>query len=70
MIKKILASLAGIILMIISYAQTPDMYPPPNPEPIEKTTFNIVLYVVLPIIMVVGYLLYRKSVKKRNEKDK
>jgi len=69
MIKKFISGLTGILIIIFASAQTPDMYPTPNPDPVEKTTLNVVLYIVLPVLLVVIYLLYRKSLKKR-EKDK
>lgn len=69
MIKKFISGLTGLLMMITASAQTPDMCPPPNPEPVEKTTLNIILYIVLPLLLVVIYFLYRKTLKKR-EKDK
>ena len=54
---------------IITYAQTPDMYPPPVPQPVEVDVFNIVLYVVLPILIVVAYIAYRRWQNKENKKN-
>ncbi len=64
---KILTSLLILLAGVNAMAQTPDMYPPPVPEPIEPTLFNIILYLVLPVLMIAYYFYYRR--KKRKEKS-
>ncbi|HKJ78615.1 MAG TPA: hypothetical protein VKA10_03725 [Prolixibacteraceae bacterium] len=63
--KKLVTLLALFLSILQSMAQTPDMYPPPEPEPVDFSLFNIILYIVLPVILIVAYFLYRKSVKKK-----
>jgi len=51
-----------------AFAQTPDLYPPKDPEPIDFSLQNIILYIVMPLVLIVAFLLYRK--KKRKEARK
>mgnify|MGYP006290165009 CR=1 FL=1 len=69
MTKNLLAGLASSFIILQLKAQTPDMYPPPEPEPVDVTTVNIILYVVVPIILIIAFFLYRKWVKKRKNNN-
>lgn len=51
---------------MVSTAQSPDLYPPTVPEPVE----NPVLYIVLTLAIIAIYLIYRNSQNKRRKKDK
>lgn len=64
--RKLVVALLMLFAGVDALAQTPDMYPPPVPEPIEPTLFNIILYLVLPALMIAFYFYYRR--KKRKEK--
>ncbi len=66
--KKKILGLVFSILPVFSFAQTPDMYPPPEPEPVEITPLNIVLFVVLPILLVIVFVLYRRWARKKHKK--
>ncbi len=66
--KKLFATIGFLILMANAIAQTPEMYPPPDPEPVEITPLNIVLFVVMPIVLVIIFVLYMRWVKKRRRK--
>lgn len=68
MYKKLIAGFTSILLFIQASAQTPDMYPPPDPEPVDPTTLNIVLFIIMPIILIIVFFLYRRSIKKKREK--
>jgi hypothetical protein len=65
---KSIISLVFIVFVLQLNAQTPDNYPPVNPEPIDFNLFNIVLYILLPMLLIIGYLLYRRSRKKAEKK--
>ncbi len=71
---KINTSILSLILLIVAMglsAQTPDFYPPTNPDPVEFTLLNIFLYIILPLLLIVAFLLYRRSKKKKaREKEK
>lgn len=66
--KKLLTISFFLLALIFARAQTPDFYPPVDPEPVQFDLFNIVLYIILPIVLVVGYLLYRRYKKKKKNK--
>lgn len=66
---KSLAMLLWMSTTITSLAQTPDMYPPPVPEPVDKNPLNIALYIVFPVILILIFLWYRNRIKKKNKKD-
>ncbi|RKD86179.1 hypothetical protein [Mangrovibacterium diazotrophicum] len=52
--------------MVVAFAQTPEHYPPPVPEPVAPTLFNIILYLVIPIALVIFLIYYRR--KRRDRK--
>lgn len=56
----ILTFLFGIVR-----AQQPDLLPPVKTEPIELTPFNIILYIVMPVLIFLIYFWYRKSKRKK-----
>lgn len=69
---KTFISLFLIFFMLELSAQTPDHYPPVDPEPVDFNLFNIVLYILLPMLLIGGYLLYlrsRKKAEKKKEKE-
>jgi hypothetical protein len=66
-IKSVL-SLLFFFLVFGLHAQTPDHYPPVDPEPVDFSLFNIILYILLPMLLIGGYLLYRRSRKKAKKK--
>lgn len=67
--RKFLTSLFLLFAMVAAMAQTPDMYPPPVPEPVDLTLFNIILYFVIPVAMIVFYIYYRRSKRKKRNKN-
>jgi hypothetical protein len=68
--KRILSILSLLLLFVVFQlnAQTPDHYPPVEPEPVDFSLFNIILYILLPMLLIGGYLLYRRSRKKAEKK--
>jgi len=67
--RKFLTLLFLFITMVAAMAQTPDMYPPPVPEPVKLTLFNIILYFVLPVALIVFYIFYRRSKRKKQKNN-
>lgn len=70
MYHKILIIISLFALCFRTFAQTPDHYPPPVPQPVEVNLFSIILYLVLPLGLVVAYYLYQRSQKKKNNSGK
>ena len=66
-IKSVLSLLLFFLVFRLN-AQTPDNYPPVDPEPVDFSLFNIVLYILLPLLLIGGYLLYRRSRKKAEKR--
>jgi len=56
-------------IMQKSLAQTPQNYPTPGPEPVEINFFNVLLYFVVPVLIIIAYFLARKTLKKRSGKN-
>jgi hypothetical protein len=67
MLKKSALQICFILAALVSNAQIPDIIPSGEAEPIDITPFNIILYFVLPVLLFIFYLWYRKS-KRRNKK--
>lgn len=63
--KKIILIFTCFIPVLIANAQVPDLLPSGEPEPIELTPFNIIVYIVFPIIIFIIYFWYRKSKRKQ-----
>lgn len=68
--RKIKFSVILILLVVKSLAQSPDFYPPTVPEQIEITPFNVVLYLIVPLLIILAYFLYRNSQKKKQQEKK
>lgn len=68
--RKIKYSIISILLAVKTFAQSPDFYPPTVPEQIEITPFNVVLYVIIPLLIILAYYLYRNSQKKKRQEKK
>jgi len=69
--KKILLNIGFVLLLVQSaFAQTPDLYPPNEPEPIDFSLKNIILYFILPLVIIIAYFLYRrKKLKEAKKKE-
>lgn len=46
-------------------AQTPQHYPEPEPEPVEINLFNILVYIGIPVLIILLYILTRRRSSKR-----
>jgi hypothetical protein len=67
---KITTLLILVMAHLFVAAQSPDMYPPPVPKPVDIDIFNIILYIVLPILIVVAYFAYKNWQKKQSNREK
>ncbi len=67
---KVATFLILLMAHLFVAGQSPDMYPPPVPKPVDIDIFNIVLYIVLPILIVVAYFAYRNWQKKQHNREK
>ncbi len=65
MLKKLVLHTTFLFLVINAGAQIPDLIPSGETEPLELTPFNIILYFVVPLILLVFFLWYRKSKRKK-----
>jgi len=66
--NKIILFIPLFFATIIAGAQIPDLIPSGETEPLELTPFNIIVYIVLPVIIFIIYFMYRKS-KRKNKND-
>lgn len=62
--STILVVLTGFIFLT-SKAQSPFLIPSGDPEPVEFTPLNIIIYIVLPVLIGIIYIWYRKSKRKK-----
>ncbi len=67
MSRKYSISFLFLILWNIIYAQAPDVIPYSETEPVKFTPINIIIYIVIPAIIVIGFLFYRR---KKRDKEK
>ncbi len=51
-------------------AQAPDIIPYGESEPIEFTLTNIIVYIILPVLIVIGYLYSRKKQRKKEKEQR
>lgn len=64
--KQKTITLWGLLLVqAAAVAQTPDLYPPTVPEPMELSLFNIILYIVIPVLLVIFLVYYRRRKRKK-----
>ena len=70
MYNKIRISIIIIFFTADSSAQSPEFYPPTVPEQVEITPFNVILYLVVPLLIILAYFLYKKSQNKKREEKK
>ncbi len=68
MYQKLTYSIFFLLAGMVALAQHPDQYPPPVPETIDINLFNIILYIVLPLTLVVAFFWYRNYQKKNRHK--
>lgn len=63
--QRITYLLALLFMSIPGVSQTPDMYPPTVPEPVEFTTLNVILYLVIPVLLVIFLIYYRRKKRRK-----
>ena len=52
------------------YAQAPDIIPYGESEQLELTPTNIIVYIVIPALIVIGYLFYRKKQREKEREER
>lgn len=69
--KQMLRKTTILFLLLLFWnfiqAQAPDIIPYGESDKIEFTPTNIIVYIVLPVLIVIGYFYYRK---KQREKER
>lgn len=63
--KTTLISFTLLFIAVNLAAQTPDFYPPTDSDPVVFDLLNIFLYIILPLLLIGAFLLYRWSKKKK-----
>ncbi len=70
MAKIIISNSLWLLFLLPSmvYAQTPSNLPRHQPEPVNffESTENIVFYIVIPAVIMVLYILWKRDVARRN----
>jgi len=64
MYKKAVILLIALQLYIVAKAQAPGGIPYGDPTKIQLSPFNIIVYIVLPLLLILFYFWYRKRKKK------
>lgn len=62
--KVLLTAMLMFLAVYILMAQTPSHYPPPVPEPVVPSLFNIILYVLVPVALLIYLIYYRRKRQK------
>jgi len=68
--RKIITSLLVVFTFLTTLAQTPEKYNQTAPKPRGLTSMEIILYIVLPVIAIVVYFLYRRAKWKKHRKHR
>ncbi|MAP79471.1 MAG: hypothetical protein CL526_00135 [Aequorivita sp.] len=64
--KKLFITGFNLLFMAVFYAQKPTEVPKPSEEPIDVTsTADIIIYIVLPILAVIFFFLWRARKKRQ-----
>ncbi len=62
--------LSGLLFSYINLqAQTPTHYPT-GTDPVDFTPVNIIVYIVVPVLLVLIYLWYRRYIHRKNMEQK
>lgn len=70
MSKYIYACLLVIMPFIVAYPQIPTHSPKPDQTAVDfSQPINIVLFIILPLILVVLYLVWRKKNRKNDSNE-
>ncbi|MDN3690681.1 hypothetical protein [Cyclobacterium jeungdonense] len=63
------ATLLSFIAGLQSYAQMQPGIPKPRGPVDLSDTSNLVIFIILPILVIIGYFFWRKAMKKRKEEE-
>jgi len=64
--KKLFILIVAFFSMIAGKAQAPGNVPYGEPKQLELTPFNIVVFIVVPVLLFIALILIRR--KKKNDK--
>ncbi len=64
MIKKAAIFTFLLFVTAVAMAQVPSGIPSGTPEPLELTLTNIIVFIVLPVIIVILYIYWRRKKRK------
>lgn len=64
MIKKAAIFTFLLLVTAVVMAQVPSGIPSGTPEPLELTLTNIIVFIVLPVIIVILYIYWRRKKRK------
>ncbi len=70
MLRKTTLLFYFMLIWNIMRAQAPDIIPYGESEPIEFTLTNIIVYIILPVLIVIGYLYSRKKQRKKEKEQR
>jgi heme/copper-type cytochrome/quinol oxidase subunit 2 len=70
-VKNVISALFFSVISFISFAQTPTHIPRQQPEPVGffDSVENIVFYVVIPVLIVILYFLWKNQLKKQRKEQ-
>ena len=69
MFRKLSVIFFMVLVWQLAWAQAPGVIPYSESEPIEFTPFNIILYIVSPVLIFVIYFIYRNNQKKKRREN-
>jgi membrane protein DedA with SNARE-associated domain len=69
--KAGIAIISGIFFILAAYVngQNPTHYPPTVNDPVHFTPASIVIFIIIPIAIVVGYYLIRRKKRQKGKMD-
>ncbi len=69
-IQSLALFLGLLFLSVPLLAQTPTHYPTGN-DPVRWTPINIIVYIVIPVVLIAGWIIMRRrKTKKKSEENK
>lgn len=65
MLRKYFFPAAFVLAALQSVAQAPSGVPYGQPEPLELNLFNIIVFIVLPLVLIVIYIGFKRKKRKK-----
>lgn len=69
---KLFSYISMLLISVTSFAQQPTHVPSPqNNSPIDLNNwFDIIVFIIIPLVLIVVYFLWRSQVRKDNEAER